>query len=46
MTLPVMVQRLQRKVDIDWEGSTVVVSATDQAYFLGDLEAIYRRFIA
>ena len=24
------VQRLQRKVDQDWEGSTVVVSATDQ----------------
>ncbi|CAE8596097.1 unnamed protein product [Polarella glacialis] len=30
MTLPVMVQRLQRKVDEDWEGSTVVISATDQ----------------
>ncbi|CAE7194651.1 unnamed protein product [Symbiodinium sp. CCMP2592] len=30
MTLPIMVQRLQRKVDQDWEGSTVVVSATDQ----------------
>ena len=24
------VQRLQKKVDQDWEGSTVVVSATDQ----------------
>ncbi|CAJ1353252.1 unnamed protein product [Effrenium voratum] len=30
MTLPIMVQRLQKKVDQDWEGSTVVVSATDQ----------------
>eukprot|EP00438_Fugacium_kawagutii_P003344 Skav206171 [mRNA] locus=scaffold1545:349710:355903:- [translate_table: standard] len=30
MTLPTMVQRLQKKVDQDWEGSTVVVSATDQ----------------
>eukprot|EP00933_Yihiella_yeosuensis_P063350 TRINITY_DN66469_c0_g1_i1.p1 TRINITY_DN66469_c0_g1~~TRINITY_DN66469_c0_g1_i1.p1 ORF type:complete len:430 (+),score=66.98 TRINITY_DN66469_c0_g1_i1:76-1365(+) len=30
MTLPTMVQRLQRKVDEDWEGSTVVVSTTDQ----------------
>jgi hypothetical protein len=29
-TLPTMVQRLQKRVDEDWEGSTVVVSATDQ----------------
>ena len=35
MTLSTMVQRLQRKVDQDWEGSTVVVSATDQAIRTG-----------
>lgn len=29
-TLPTMVLRLQKRVDEDWEGSTVVVSATDQ----------------
>lgn len=30
MTLPIIVNRLQKRVDEDWEGSTVVVSATDQ----------------
>jgi hypothetical protein len=30
MTLPVVIQRLQKKFDADWEGTTVVVSATDQ----------------
>lgn len=30
MTLPVIVQRLQKRVEQDWEGTTVVVSATDQ----------------
>merc|ERR1712194_471817 len=30
MTLPTIVQRLQRRLDQDWEGTTVVVSATDQ----------------
>lgn len=30
MNLPTIVQRLQRRVDADWEGTTVVVSATDQ----------------
>eukprot|EP00420_Gonyaulax_spinifera_P023751 CAMPEP_0197917110 /NCGR_PEP_ID=MMETSP1439-20131203/83250_1 /TAXON_ID=66791 /ORGANISM="Gonyaulax spinifera, Strain CCMP409" /LENGTH=231 /DNA_ID=CAMNT_0043539177 /DNA_START=60 /DNA_END=753 /DNA_ORIENTATION=- len=30
MTLPTIVQRLQKRVDVDWEGTTVVVSATDQ----------------
>lgn len=30
MTLPTIVQRLQKKVNMDWEGTTVVVSATDQ----------------
>jgi len=30
MTLPTIVLRLQKRVDADWEGTTVVVSATDQ----------------
>merc|ERR1712232_364696 len=30
MTLPVMVQRLQKRIDADWEECTVVVSNTDQ----------------
>jgi len=30
MTLPMTVQRLQRRVGLDWEGTTVVVNATDQ----------------
>mmetsp|Transcript_128659 Transcript_128659/g.223042 ORF Transcript_128659/g.223042 Transcript_128659/m.223042 type:complete len:430 (-) Transcript_128659:66-1355(-) len=30
MTLPLIVQRLQKRLDVDWEGTTVVVSATDQ----------------
>merc|ERR1712151_1432233 len=30
MTLPTIVQRLQKRMDQDWEGTTVVVSATDQ----------------
>jgi len=30
MTLPTMVQRLQSRLDADWEDTTVVVSATDQ----------------
>jgi hypothetical protein len=30
MILPTIVQRLQRRVETDWEGTTVVVSATDQ----------------
>lgn len=30
MTLPLMVQRLQKRLDMDWDGSMVVVSATDQ----------------
>jgi hypothetical protein len=30
MTLPTIVQRLQRRLDEDWEGTTVVVSATEQ----------------
>jgi len=30
MILPIIVQRLQKRVDQDWEGTTVVVSATDQ----------------
>lgn len=30
MTLPVVVQRLQKRLDEDWEGTTVVVSATEQ----------------
>jgi len=30
MTLPTVVQRLQTKLDADWEGTTVVVSATEQ----------------
>lgn len=30
MTLPTIVQRLQTRLDLDWEGTTVVVSATDQ----------------
>merc|ERR1719375_2270199 len=30
MTLPTMVQRLQARLDADWEDTTVVVSATDQ----------------
>lgn len=30
MTLPTIVQRLQKRVESDWEGTTVIVSATDQ----------------
>jgi len=30
MTLPTAIQRLQKRLDADWEGTTVVVSATDQ----------------
>lgn len=30
MTLPMIIQRLQKRVEVDWEGTTVVVSATDQ----------------
>merc|ERR1719265_2111282 len=30
MSLPVIVQRLQKRLDEDWEGTTVVVSATEQ----------------
>lgn len=30
MSLPLVVQRLQKRVDLDWEGTTVVVTATDQ----------------
>jgi len=30
MTLPTMVLRLQKRIDADWEGTTVVVSVTDQ----------------
>jgi len=30
MTLPTIVQRLQRRMDLDWEDTIVVVSATDQ----------------
>lgn len=30
MSLPTIVLRLQRRTDSDWEGTTVVVSATDQ----------------
>lgn len=30
MTLPTIVLRLQRRIDADWEGTTVVVSVTDQ----------------
>jgi hypothetical protein len=30
MMLPTIVQRMQRRMDLDWEGTTVVVSATDQ----------------
>jgi len=30
MMLPTIVQRLQRRIEADWEGSAVVVSATDQ----------------
>jgi len=30
MQLPAMVQRLQKRMDADWEGTTVIVSATDQ----------------
>merc|ERR1740121_2122739 len=30
MILPIIVHRLQQRVDQDWEGTTVVVSATDQ----------------
>lgn len=30
MTLPLIVQRLQKRLDEDWEGTTVVVSATEQ----------------
>merc|ERR1719362_608797 len=30
MTLPTIVLRLQKRIDADWEGTTVVVSVTDQ----------------
>jgi len=30
MTLPLIVQRLQKRLDEDWEGTTAVVSATEQ----------------
>jgi len=30
MTLPLIIQRLQKRLDEDWEGTTVVVSATEQ----------------
>merc|ERR1740138_242978 len=30
MTLPMCVQRLQKRLDDDWEGTTVVVSVTEQ----------------
>jgi hypothetical protein len=44
MTLPILVQRLQKRLDADWEGSTVVVTATDQdlvqiAFQLGTVDS-------
>lgn len=30
MTLPLVVQRMQKRLEADWEGTTVVVNATDQ----------------
>lgn len=44
MTLPTMVMRLQKRVESDWEGTTVVVSATDQdliqiAFHMGSVDS-------